>query len=58
MQFYSAGKADYGEHEAAMQAYLEEGRTYYQPTDNGLEKRVRERLDYWRSQFEANAKKG
>ncbi len=25
MQFYSAGKADYGEHEAAMQAYLQEG---------------------------------
>jgi len=34
------------------QAYLPEGRTYYTPTENGQEKRVRERLDYWRSQFE------
>ena len=33
------------------QAYLPEGRTYYQPTDHGLEKRIRERLEYWRSQF-------
>jgi len=35
------------------QAYLPEGRVYYEPTENGLEKRVKERLDYWRSLFEA-----
>jgi putative ATPase len=32
------------------QAYLPEGRTYYEPSDEGLEKRIRERLDHWRSQ--------
>lgn len=37
------------------QAYLPEGRIYYQPTDHGQEKRVRERLDFWRSQFENEA---
>ena len=31
------------------QAYLPEGRTYYFPTENGLEKRIKERLAYWRS---------
>ncbi|HRJ71189.1 MAG TPA: replication-associated recombination protein A [Terrimicrobiaceae bacterium] len=35
------------------QAYLPEGRVYYEPTENGLEKRVKERLDYWRKLFEA-----
>lgn len=35
------------------QAYLPEGRTYYAPTENGMEKRIKERLDYWRSQFDA-----
>ena len=35
------------------QAYLPEGRVYYQPTENGHERRIRERLDYWRTQFEA-----
>ncbi|MEO8614106.1 MAG: replication-associated recombination protein A [Luteolibacter sp.] len=30
------------------QAYLPEGRTYYQPGDQGLEKRIKERLDFWR----------
>ena len=35
------------------QAYLPEGRRYYEPTDHGLEKRIRERLDHWRAQFEA-----
>ena len=35
------------------QAYLPEGRTYYEPTENGLEKRVKERLAHWRSLFEA-----
>ncbi len=35
------------------QAYLEEGRRYYHPTENGSERRVRERLEYWRSLFDA-----
>lgn len=35
------------------QAYLPEGRRYYEPTENGMEKRIKERLDYWRAQFEA-----
>lgn len=34
------------------QAYLPEGRVYYEPTENGLEKRVKERLDFWRGEFE------
>jgi putative ATPase len=34
------------------QAYLPEGRIYYEPTDNGFERRVKERLDYWRRLFE------
>lgn len=38
------------------QAYLEEGRIYYEPTENGMEKRVKERLDYWRALFEAEKK--
>lgn len=33
------------------QAYLPEGRIYYEPTTNGLEARVKERLDHWRQQF-------
>lgn len=37
------------------QAYLPEGRTYYTPTENGMEKRIKERLDYWRSQFESGS---
>ena len=32
------------------QAYLPEGRVYYQPGDQGLEKRIKERLDFWKSQ--------
>ena len=35
------------------QAYLPEGRVFYTPTENGQEKRIRERLEYWRGQFEA-----
>lgn len=35
------------------QAYLPEGRTYYFPTENGLEKRIKERLDYWASQHKS-----
>jgi putative ATPase len=34
------------------QAYLPEGRVYYEPTENGFERRVKERLDYWRTLFE------
>ena len=34
------------------QASLPEGRTYYEPTINGMEKRIKDRLDFWRSQFE------
>ncbi len=39
------------------QAYLPEGRRYYEPTENGYEKRVKERLDYWRAMFEQAQKK-
>jgi len=39
------------------QAYLPEGRIYYEPTEIGYEKRVKERLDYWRSLFEEEQKK-
>jgi len=35
------------------QAYLEEGRRYYHPSENGAERRVRERLEYWRHLYEA-----
>jgi putative ATPase len=35
------------------QAYLEEGRRYYHPSENGSERRVKERLDYWRSLHDA-----
>jgi putative ATPase len=34
------------------QAYLPEGRKYYEPTENGFERRVKERLDYWKTLFE------
>jgi len=33
------------------QAYLPEGRTYYEPSSNGQEIRIRERLDFWRKKF-------
>jgi putative ATPase len=39
------------------QAYLPEGRIYYEPTENGMEKRVKERLDYWRKLFDEDQKK-
>jgi len=32
-------------------AYLPEGRSYYHAGDQGMEKRIKERLDYWRSQM-------
>jgi putative ATPase len=38
------------------QAYLPEGRRYYDPSEQGYEKRVKERLDYWRTLFEQAAK--
>jgi putative ATPase len=38
------------------QAYLPEGRRYYEPSDIGFERRIRERLEYWRSQFAATQK--
>ena len=34
------------------QAYLPEGRRYYEPGEQGHEKRVKERLEYWRALFE------
>ncbi len=33
------------------QSYLPEGRSYYEPTQNGMEKRIAERLDFWKGQF-------
>ncbi|CAN5718570.1 replication-associated recombination protein A [soil metagenome] len=39
------------------QAYLPEGRVFYEPTENGQEKRIKERLDYWRALFEEEQKK-
>ena len=39
------------------QAYLPEGKVYYTPSENGAERRVKERLDYWRALFEAREKK-
>lgn len=38
------------------QAYLPEGRRYYEPTENGQEKRIGERLAYWRALFEEKQK--
>ena len=37
------------------QAYLPEGRQYYNPTENGLEKRIKERLDYWAAQHKTSS---
>ncbi len=37
---------DYGEEHFVPQAYLPEGRVYYHPTSNGMELRIRERLEY------------
>ncbi len=39
------------------QAYLPEGRRYFEPTENGLEKRIKERLEHWRRLFEEAQKK-
>ena len=40
------------------QAYLPEGRIYYEPTENGFERRVKERLNYWRQLFERDKRGG
>jgi putative ATPase len=40
------------------QAYLPEGRRYYEPTEHGHEKRVKERLDYWRALFDKQQREG
>jgi putative ATPase len=37
------------------QRCLEGGSIYYEPTANGLEARIKERLDHWRAQWEAAA---
>ncbi len=37
------------------QAYLPEGRTYYTPTGRGYEKRIADRLAYWKSLWEEPA---
>ena len=38
------------------QAYLPEGRVYYHPGENGLEKRIKERMDYLRQRAESEPK--
>ncbi len=43
---------DFGENHYVPQAYLPEGRRYYEPTGNGLERRISERLDYLRQLYE------
>jgi putative ATPase len=40
------------------QAYLPEGRVYYLPSDHGMERRIKERLDHWRTLFEGKEGKG
>ena len=40
------------------QAYLPEGKSYYEPTQNGQEIRIAERLEYWRKTFEKAQKNG
>ena len=37
------------------QAYLPEGRVFYQPSDRGEEKRIAERLQHWRALFAQDA---
>jgi len=34
------------------QAYLPEGRRYYEPSEIGLERKIKERLEHWRQLFE------
>ena len=40
------------------QAYLPEGRVYYHPGENGLEKRIKERMDYLRSLHDSSRQGG
>ncbi len=41
------------------QSYLPDGRTYYQPGEQGMEKRIKERLDFWKnSKFKSQNSKG
>jgi len=40
------------------QAYLPEGRHFYTPNENGLEKRIKERLEHRRALFELTKKEG
>ncbi len=47
-----------GEGHYVPQAYLPEGRRYYDPGDQGAEKRIKERLDYWRALFEQAQSEG
>lgn len=49
LQYHYAHDSDDG---YIPQAYLPEGRRYYEPTANGMEQRVAERLDHWRKKFE------
>jgi putative ATPase len=39
------------------QAYLPEGKVYYNPGENGMERRVKERLEYWRALYEVDQAK-
>ena len=39
------------------QSYLPEGKRYYEPTQNGQEIRIAERLEYWRKKNFENAQK-
>ncbi|MGV3534015.1 MAG: replication-associated recombination protein A [Chthoniobacteraceae bacterium] len=40
------------------QAYIPEGRRYYEPTEHGHERRIKERLDYWRALFDQAQQQG
>ncbi|MEM7385498.1 MAG: replication-associated recombination protein A [Verrucomicrobiota bacterium] len=33
------------------QSYLPEGKLYYEPTENGQEKRIKERMNYWKAKY-------
>lgn len=38
------------------QAYLPEGKSYYSPTENGLELRIKQRLEYWQGLWQKDQK--
>jgi putative ATPase len=46
---------DHPDHFVA-QDYLGAARRYYEPTDQGVEKKIKERLETWRAQFDAMRK--